>query len=106
MYFELFLEGIHQKILVRVTFLSKEKGVITRICVPFDCGPSRKYKSKNYRYHFYDLDSPDGKHNLSILPSQIIELELMEEHFEPGDYVHWDTKESPWFIPRDWGMYS
>jgi len=38
------MEAIHNKKIVELTFSSKEKGIITRLCIPFDHGKSRKYK--------------------------------------------------------------
>ena len=74
-----------------------------RKCIPFDIGPSSKIKDGMDRFHFYDLDSPEGKHNLSILPEQIVSINILNESFEPKDYVKWQPNR---FIPRDWGVYS
>jgi len=71
-----------------------------RKCVPFDYGISRKYKDGEDRFHFYDLDSPDGKHNLSLLPEQIQNVNLLNENFDPADYVKWTPN---WIVDRDWG---
>jgi hypothetical protein len=101
--YELFIESLNSKKIIIVTFDSHEKGVITRTCIPFDFGPSRRYKDGQDRYHFYDLDSPDGSHNLSILPEQIVDISISEESFEPGIYVTWTPN---WFVKRDWGKYS
>lgn len=98
------LEAINQRKIVNVTFQANEKGIITRLCVPFDIGPSRRYKDGQKRFHFYDLNSPDGHHNLSILPTQIQRIEITTNSFEPGDYVTWENIK--WFVPRDWGQYS
>lgn len=101
---EIFLEAIKEKKIVKVKFNSKEKGVIERMCIPFDFGPSRRNMIPNpERYHFYDLDSPDDKHTLSILPEQVILIETTEQVFDPADYITWKTN---WFISRDWGIYS
>ncbi|MFZ1288513.1 MAG: hypothetical protein WAR79_00360 [Melioribacteraceae bacterium] len=100
---ELFIEAIHNKKLISIKMNSKEKGIIQRICVPFDFGPGKRYKDGINRFHVLDLDSPDGKHNLGILPTQLIDLEILDESFEPGDYVTWKTN---WIVPRDWGEYS
>ena len=99
----LFLQAIHETKIVQLTFNSFEKGTITRRCVSYDYGPSRKYKDGLMRYHFYDLDSPDGHHNLSILANQIISIELLPENFDPCDYVTWPPS---WFVKRDWGVHS
>lgn len=102
--YEIFLNAITEKQILRVTFNSKEKGEITRLCIPFDFWPSRnKLKENPDRYHFYDLDSPKGSHTLSILPEQIVLIEVTGEYFDPSDYV----KRTPnWFVQRDWGEYS
>lgn len=98
------LQAIHEKKIVDITFNSQEKGSINRSCVPFDIGPSGRYKDGQIRYHFYDLNSPDGKHNLSILPSQLQKIEITNSNFEPGDYVTWSN--IIWHVSRDWGAYS
>ena len=101
---ETLIGAIHGKKVVKITFTSKEKGLITRKCIPFDIGPSKRYKDKLDRYHFFDLDSPEGGHTLSILPEQAVTIELLDKSFEPGDYVKWSPIK--WFIKRDWGIYS
>lgn len=98
-------KAINEKRLVEVTFNSFEKGEITRKCVPFDIGPSKRCKDGKDRFHFWDLECPTGEnHNLSILPEQILNLNLSEEVFDPADYVTWEKIE--WHVPRDWGSYS
>jgi hypothetical protein len=100
---EIFILAIRERKQVKILFDSKEKGIIERSCIPFDFGLSRKYKDGLDRFHFYDLDSPDSKHNLSILPEQLHCLEIMEIPFEPKDYVNWTPN---WIVVRDWGLYS
>lgn len=101
--FELFVDAINKTRLVSITVNSIEKGVITRKCVPFDFGQSRKYNDGVERYHFLSLDSPEGSHNLSIIPSQLIQIEVLDECFKPSSYITWKPK---WFLKRDWGIYS
>lgn len=98
-----FISAIHSKSFLSITFNSGEKGVITRKCVPFDYGVGRRYKDAIERYHFLDIDSPDGSHNLSIKPEQIVTLEILDENFDPADYIKWQPN---WIIKRDWGIYS
>lgn len=100
---ENFVQAINEMKLVKVVFDSYEKGRIERVCVPFDYGPSRRYKDGMERYHFYDLDSPSGNHNLAILPQQIKNIEILNEKFTPENYVKWTPN---WFLKRDWGLYS
>lgn len=89
--------------LVQLTIRSNEKGIINRICIPFDIGPSRRYTDGKIRFHFYDLNSPDGQHNLSVLPMQIVNIQLSEKKFNPADFVNWKPN---WFYQRDWGHCS
>jgi len=100
-----FLEAIHEKKQITVTFNSKSKGMITRMCIPFDFGPSRRknLQSNPDKYHMYDLDSPDGKHTLGITEDQIVSLEKSDIDFDPATYVTWSPN---WFVSRDWGAYS
>jgi hypothetical protein len=105
-----FIESIKSKNLIRISFDSQEKGIVSRICVPFDFGPSRRNISPNPdRFHMYDLDSPKGEHTLSILPEQLVSLEITEKTFEPSEYITWPWPPGytpHWFISRDWGIYS
>lgn len=98
-----FLKSIHEKKFLTLEFDSIEKGVIRRKCVPFDFGPSRRHRSLQDRYHFYDLDSPEGQHNLSILPEQVLSISILNESFDPAEFVKWPPD---WFVSRDWGAHS
>lgn len=102
---ENFLNAIDNKLKIRVTFDAKEKGQITRICIPFDFGPSQKVYTidKTDKYHMLDLDSPDGRHNLGLIESQINSIEVLDETFDPSEYVKWQPK---WIYQRDWGDKS
>ena len=100
---DIMIDAIRSKRKIRLTFNSKEKGIIARTCIPFDIGASKRYRDGFNRFHFYDLDSPDGKHNLSILPEQILSIIILDDVFEPEDYVNWEPK---WYVKRDWGKFS
>lgn len=102
-----FIQAIHDKKKVQLTFFSKEDGRnLTRLCAPMDHGPSRRATDKSDRYHLWDYESDKRNHTISLPPGQIVSLEVIDETFEPGEFITWDTQSSPWFIPRDWGQYS
>jgi len=102
-----FTKAIHDKKKLRVTFFSKEDGhQLTRTCAPMDIGPSRRAADKSDRFHMWDYDSDQGKHTLGLPFAQIVKMEVLDLGFEPADFITWDTKQSPWFIPRDWGNHS
>lgn len=100
-----FVEAINEKKLVKVKFISKEKGIIERLCVPFDYSINKKDIIKKEKYQLLDLESPTGKpHNISILEENIISIEKTNQDFEPEKYITWDN--IIWEISRDWGIYS
>lgn len=102
-----FLVAIQTLVKVRISFNSKEdKQVLTRVCAPLDYGPSRRAKDKSDRYHFWDFESDTTNHVLSLKPEQVVSIELLKEHFDPSEFITWDTKVNSWFIPRHWGKYS
>jgi hypothetical protein len=103
---EEFLKAIDEKRKVEITFNSKSKGIITRICIPYDFGPSQKKDAIDLsnRYFLWDLSSPEKPHVLSISPDRLLNLEILDEYFNPNDYVKWyPTK---WIYKRDWGLKS
>src|SRR3954465_14958486 len=104
---EHFIDGIHGRVKVSITFIGKDDGLRrTRICAPMDFGPSRRAKDQSDRYHLWDYDSAARTHTLSLLPEYVELIEIMSEKFDPGEFVTWDTRRSPWFVSRDWGAFS
>jgi len=102
-----FIKGLHQRYKVRLSFFSQEdQATLTRICAPMDYGPSRRAKDQSDRYHFWDFDSDGKTHVLSLLAERVIGIELTVERFDPAEFITWDTVKSPWFIDRDWGIFS
>jgi hypothetical protein len=107
MYKDLFLNAIQTKQRIRLTFFSKEDGHrLIRKCAPLDYGPSRHAKDKSDRFHFWDYESDTSQHVLSLLPKQIINMELLGESFDPAEFVTWNTLSYPWIVSRDWGQFS
>lgn len=99
-----FIAAIHSKNKIRVNFFSKEDGhTLSRACAPMDLGPSRRAADKNDRFHMWDYESDTRNHTLSLLPDQIQSIEVLPEHFDPAEFITWQTN---WFVPRDWGQYS
>lgn len=89
---------------IRLTFFSKEDGhQLVRRCAPMDYGPSRKAANRANRFHFWDYDSDTSQHTLSLLPNQIVRIDVLDELFDPSEFVTWPPQ---WFVQRDWGAYS
>ncbi|HAV5317769.1 hypothetical protein ABTP12_14815 [Acinetobacter baumannii] len=103
----IFKQAIHSKNKVKLIFYSKEDGKnLERICAPMDFGPSRRSKNKDERYHLWDYESDQSNHVLSLLPIQVINIEILNNNFDPSEFITWDVKKSPWFYIRDWGHHS
>jgi hypothetical protein len=71
-----------------------------------DYGPSRRAANKDDRYHLWDYDSDTKSHTLSLLPDQVVSMQVLRENFDPAGFVTWSTASSPWFVARNWGPYS
>lgn len=99
-----FIAAIHAKKKVRLTFHSKEdNATLVRTCAPMDYGPSSRAHDKSDRFHLWDYDSDKQRHTLSLLSPQVISIQVLEENFDPAEFVNWTTG---WHVPRDWGRYS
>lgn len=104
---EVFTQAINTKSKLQVTFFSKEDNAyLTRLCAPFDIGPSSRAKDKTDRYHFWNYDSDTGSHNLSLIDEQVTDIKILDEKFEPSTLITWNFKPNSWYLQRDWGNYS
>ena len=106
---EKFLQAIHDKQKLKITFYSKEDGRdIERICAPMDFGPSRKIKDGIDRFHIWDYYPDQGKkpHPIPLEPRFVRNMIVLDEHFNPSEFITWNVKTSPWHYQRDWGHYS
>lgn len=85
---DIFLEAINNRQKIQLVFFSKEDNAnLTRICAPFDIGPSRRAKDKSDRYHVWDYDSDTERHVLSLLDVQVVSITVLEEQFDPADII-------------------
>lgn len=101
---EQFIQSIHDKRKIKLTFYSKQdNSPLVRKVAPMDYAPSSKAKDKSNRYHFWDYESDTANHTLSLLTEQIITMEFTTEYFEPSEFIRWATN---WSIKRNWGIFS
>jgi len=98
---DLFISCIHEKRILKITFRSVKGEIKTRLCAPLDYG----FKTTNgkrelpHKYHFWDFDSPDKPHFLSILPKDLLSIAKTDDVFIPSNIV---PKKFITNIPRDW----
>ena len=100
-----FIECIHEKRCARVAFTSKkDNGALReRICAPLDYGSDRRATDKKEKYHFYDLD---GDHPLKKFDEEIVSFEPLQQLFDPATFVTCNVHLNPWWVRRDWGLFS
>lgn len=88
MYRDKFIQAIHDRNQIQLSFFSKDDGsVIVRRCAPMDFGPSSRAADKSDRYHCWDYDSDKIQHVLSLLPNQIKDMTVIDKKFEPSEFV-------------------
>jgi hypothetical protein len=99
-----FIEAITDKKKVSVRFYSPaDSGVLDRVCAPMDYGPGGETQDGLHRYWLWNYASNTGTHTLGLLPQQIVDLQVMSEVFDPGDF---GVRTTPWSTPRNWGAPS
>ena len=94
---ERFLQARQSKHKVRITFYSEaERQTHMRTCAPLDYGPGKGPKNRSDRFHVWDYESDSGGQLLSLKPEQVRRLDILDEEFDPADFVL--------FLSRDWGQ--
>jgi hypothetical protein len=96
-----FIAAIEEKKKVCLRFYSRaDSGVIDLVCAPLDYGPGIGIPDGVNRYSLWDYTSNNGSHTLSLLPEQILGLQVLGEAFDPAEF---GVRPSPWLVPRTWG---
>lgn len=106
---ELFIQAIHSRKKIKLTFFSKEDNkVITCVCAPMDFGQSKVFNDNIDRFHVWNYSPDLGKeqHPIPLNPSQVKKIEVLEETFDPAEFIKWDFVPSSWHVRRDWGRFS
>lgn len=107
-----FINWILEKRKVNITYFSqKENRNVIRLCWPFDFWPKRKPKTTNCydyidnwenKYLFWDFDWSWWWHIAWKSPSEIINIELLDDKFDPSELIDLDRINCPWHIDRIW----
>ena len=102
-FYDIFVQAIHDKKIIKVIEDTEEKGRIERTAIPYDFGKSnRENLAENPdKYHMYHVET---KHTVALLPEKIVAMTVTDDSFDPADYVTWTP--TNWHLPRDWGNQS
>jgi hypothetical protein len=83
-----FVAAIKERKKVFVRFYSKaDSGVLDRVCAPMDYGPGGENQDGLNRYWLWDYACNTGSHNLGLEPRQILEVQVLGEVFDPGQFT-------------------
>lgn len=99
---EKFLQAIQEKKIVLIKKHTEEKGIIERRCVPYDYAVGKRFKDNIKRYWTWHIET---KHPSPVKSEDIISIEILDEYFDPADYINWNPPYD-WEIQRNWGIYS
>ncbi len=107
-YIEPFKQAILERHKVKVIINRKTKSTpLIATCAPLDFGPSRNSPGGIDQFHFYKYAwKHHAAHNMSIDVDRLIKLTVLDEAFDPAEFIDWDVSEKPWLFPRNWGVYS
>ena len=97
---QLLKTSIDQKILVELTFNTREGKLLTRTAAPMDYGPRRNWSSPEPHYHFMVVGSNSELHPLSLKREKVVEIKPLPFKFMPDDLITWQPN---WHYPRNWG---
>src|SRR4051812_45968888 len=93
-----FLAALHSRRRVRVSLaVPEEQSPVTFICAPLDYGEREPEDGPTFLFFDFDASEPFG-----VLPEWILDLEVLEEKFEPNQVIDWDLFEEPFIVPREW----
>ncbi len=87
-----FISAIHNKRKVMITFSSKEKGFLRRKCAPMDFAIGKREKTGITKYWFWDYEGDKGPHPLGLAGNKINEFVILEESFDPSEFIFWKTR--------------
>ena len=84
---DIFIQGIEQKKRLKLTFFSeKNPQDLPRECAPLHYSEGQIEGDDLDCYYFWDFEVTKGSHFLSLSPSQIFAMELMEGTFKMQDF--------------------
>ena len=81
-----FIGAIQEKRKVRIKFYSQaDSGVLDRVCAPLEYGSRGRDDGLNH-YWLWDYAGEVNARTLGLLPPQILELHVLGEGFDPGEF--------------------
>jgi len=84
---DIFVQAMRDKRKVKLTFSSKEHGGrADKLCGPVFYSASAGGDDSGC-YYLWDFESSSGNHFLVLPPSQIVGIELAEEHFDLIEFL-------------------
>lgn len=89
---DVFIQAVKDKKKIILTYFSGQQYLyLTRLCVPVQFS-SADMEEGSECYYFWDSDADTGERLLALSPSQITNMVLSDETFDPADYIIPETK--------------
>ena len=89
---DVFIQAVKDKKKIILTHFSGQQYLyLTRLCVPVQFS-SNKVENGSECYYFWDSDADTGERLLALAPSQITNMVLSDETFDPADYIIPETE--------------
>ena len=83
-----FLQAVQDRKKVWIKFHSTaDNGFLEKACAPMAYGPGSGVQDGLNRYWLWDYAQTRGSYALKLLPQQIVELQVLGEGFDPGQFV-------------------
>ncbi|MFO0677675.1 MAG: hypothetical protein U0169_14160 [Polyangiaceae bacterium] len=103
----IFLDALAAKRQVEIRFFhAKEKKELVLTCAPLDFGPLRGSTDGLERYQLWDLHGKRKPFNVTVLPSDVKAIRMLDATFDPAEIVTWAFKPGAWNVKRSWGPFS
>ena len=104
---QVFLDALAAKRQLEIRFFhAKEKKELVRTCVPLDFGPLRGSIDGLERYQLWEIGGKRKPFNIAVLPSDLLEIKVLDATFDPADIITWAFKPGAWHVKREWGPFS
>ena len=106
----IFIRAIKERRKIRLVYFREEDNSSSqdKLIVPMDYHLGHRATDKSDYYYFWDFEEEEADNGAPLIlePDKIVSMNMVEETFDPSEFVTWGTRELPWFVKRDWEEFS
>lgn len=101
-HYSLFVQAINEKKKIKMIKKDKNGNIVEKYYIPRDFSAWSRSKTWIEKYWNYNIED---EHTSQTRQEDVIEITVLNETFNPADYIDWDWPYD-WKIKRDWWIYS